>query len=251
MLFLRYYLWIAPHVLLALFLGVFCYRKLHQEFPVFTWYLLFDLLRFVFSAIFTFHSPPLLTAYRWGVLAIGNAVDALLILGVIYELATKVSFSRSSIISSLRWVFSGIITVLVFTAAVASATFPNVGLEKALRFSDTLDFCSGLIRVGVLLALLFLARALRIAWRGWPAGITLGLGVAASVDLAGAALRGALGRKALIPMDVMQMAGFHICVLIWLAYLFWPRSESIVTAETPKTVQLDAWNQEIERMIRR
>lgn len=251
MLLLRYYLWIAPHLLVGLLLLCFLLRKLGREFPVFTSYLLFDTLRFVLSVALTLHSPPLINAYRWGVLAIGNTVDGLIILAVIYEITTKLTFSRPSIVSSLRWVFSATTAALILIAAVASATFRDATLAQALRFSDTLDFCSSLIRVGVLLSLLVFARALQISWTGWPAGITLGLGVAASIDLAGSALRGAFGKRALIPVDITQMAGFHLCVVIWIAYLFFNQPQSRSGERGLKRADLESWDQHIEQFVRR
>jgi hypothetical protein len=114
-----------------------------------------------------------------------------------------------------------------------------------------LDFSSSLILGGMVLALFVFARALRVSWRSWVAGVALGFGISASIDLASAAFRAGLGRSAFIAVDITQMAAFHVCVVVWLISLFLSgRTPSFGDAKL-KPSDLELWNQELERMVQR
>lgn len=249
MLFARYYFWIAPHVLLAVFLAAMLLRKLHARLPTFTAYVVFELVQFLVLLILGVQSPVPLTAYHW-VLVCGSAISSLLVLGVIEQLADGLLFSRSSLRRVLRPVLRGILAGLVLIAAVVSGALWQTDLETVRNAFETVDFSSSLIQAGMLATLFILTRVLRISWRSWAAGIALGFGVSGSIDLASAGLRAILGSTALRVIDVTQMAGFHVCVLIWLVYAFQSEKKPPFTQKL-KQSDLELWDQEVRRMVQR
>src|SRR5438874_2866626 len=165
MLFLRYYLWIFPHLLLGFVLLASYKKRMHQELPVFCIFTVFGMLRFIL--LFTVSRLVVESSvgiYLW-LLTCTVVIDAALQLAVIYELARNLIFSRSSLGRTLRPVFTWTLAGLVLLAAVASGSLRDITLQKMGNGFGMLDFSSGLVEVGLLVALFLLSRALRISWR--------------------------------------------------------------------------------------
>jgi hypothetical protein len=103
----------------------------------------------------------------------------------------------------------------------------------------------------MVLALFIFARALRVSWHSWVAGVALGFGVSASIDLVSAALRAQLGERAFSVVDLTQMAAFHVCVVIWLVSLFLADRTPPFPDGKVKISDLELWDQELQRMVQR
>jgi hypothetical protein len=251
MLFLRYYLWIVPHLLLGFVLLASFKKRLYRELPVFCIFAIFGILRFALlftvSRLVTESSGGI---YLW-LLTCTELIDGVLQLAVIYELAHNLIFSRTSVGRTLRPVFFGTLAMLVLLAAVASGSLRDITREKMGNGFQVLDFSSGLIEVGILVALFLFSRALRISWRNRVTGVALGFGISACINLATAALRSGLGKSAFIAMDITQMAAFHVSVLVWLLYLCLPdRSRAFAGTGLCKS-DIQIWDQELQRITGR
>lgn len=127
------------------------------------------------------------------------AASQLFTLGVIYELADELAFSRLSLRDSARSLMRWTLAVLLLVAAVTSALPQNGGLRSTWKIFQIVDFSGSLIKIGLLLALLLFTRALRISWGSLPAGIALGFGVYGTVELAAATLFQGFGHAKLTP----------------------------------------------------
>jgi hypothetical protein len=189
------------------------------------------------------------SGYNWGVLVLGNGINSLLVLGVIYELANKLIFSRSSLGPVLRPIFYGSLAVLLLGSAAASGSMTNGAIKRVIQVFETLDFSSSLIEVGLLVVLLVFARTMHIAWGDWTVGIAVGFGVSACMDLASAALRWSYGKRAFIAVDITQMAAYHVCILIWLIYLLLPERPSTLPPGGLQQRDLEKWNEEVEKIL--
>lgn len=248
MIFLRYYLWIMPHVLQVFILFFFVKRKLHKQLPLFCVFTVFEILRcvllFTVSRLVTDSS---VYVYVW-VLTCTEPIDAALQLAVVYELTENLIFSRTSLGGMLRRVFMWTVAGLVLIAAATSGSLHNISREKIANIFETLDFSFGLIQVGILVALFLFSRALRISWRSCITGVALGFGVSACIELATAALRAALGRSAFIAIDITQMSAFHVSVVIWLIYLLLPDRTPAFSGDGFEKSDIQLWDQELQRM---
>jgi hypothetical protein len=250
MLFASYYLWIAPHILLGIVLICLLRRGLQRQLPIFFGYVLFELVQFIVLFTIFLHSPFRADIYQW-TLVVGEGVSSILELGVIYELANELLFSRSTAGLVLRRALQAILALLLLGAAIGSGAFSGISVQRVVNIFEVVNFSSNLIEAGMVLTLFIFARALRISWHSWVAGVALGFGVSASIDLVSAALRAEWGKRAFIVVDLTQMAAFHACVVIWLVYLF-------VADRTPpfpdgklKISDLELWDQELQRMVQR
>ena len=250
MLFLRYYLWIAPHLLLLLVVVGFLRRGMQKQQPIFFTYMLFTLVEFLTLLAVSLLPTPSLNLYRW-VLACGMGISSLLEFAVIYELASELIVSRSSLAATLRTLLRWVAAVLLLVVAVVSGVFSKISVEGVVNIVQVLDISSSVVRCGLLVVLFLFTRALQVSWRSRSAGIALGLGILASIELSGAGLRGAFGRSGFIAVDVLQMAGFHVCVLIWLAYLLLPERTPSFTGRSLLETDLELWDQQLQRMVRR
>jgi len=145
-------------------------------------------------------------------------------------------------------VFTWALAGLVLLAAVASGSLRDITLQKMGNGFGILNFSSGLVEVGILVALFLFSRALRISWRNRATGVALGFGISACINLATAALRSGLGKSAFVAVDITQMAAFHVCVVVWLIYLLLPdRSRAFVGRGLGKS-DIQFWDQELQRM---
>ena len=90
----------------------------------------------------------------------------------------------------------------------------------------------------------------RLGWRRPVFGITLGLGISACVHLATWAVmaNGGLADKRHL-LDMLNLATFHVCVLIWFYYLLVPEKVSTTSAVALPEHNLELWNRELERLL--
>jgi hypothetical protein len=250
--FLLWYLWIAPHALLALTLLVFVRRGLKKQLPFFFAYVLFELFYFLASlagdvVVVLDHAHPL-NVYRWIVIW-GVGISALLSFGVIYELVNQTILSRSALAHSFRPVLRWSQAVLVLFTAIASARLAVSGIEHVTKIFQVLNFSSSVLQVGLLLVLFIFSNVLRISWRSLPVGIALGLGINGCVELSASGLISAFGPHRYPAIDVARLAAFHLCVLIWLGYLIFPEREPKFAGKPLRESELELWDQELQRMV--
>jgi hypothetical protein len=249
MVFLRYYLWIAPNLLIGVLWLLVLRRHLYRQLLSFAVYLTVQLAIFLVSVILRLQSPVPVNLYRWMVLILGGGLLTCSELWVIYELWNKLVFSRSSLARFGRIALSAVLALLVLGSAAASGTFSDISAHHVMNVYQSLDFSSSLIGAGMLFTLFAFARFLGLSWRNWMVGTALGFGVSACIDLASAACRASFGKTAFVPVDITQMVAFHIGVLVWLAYLLAPQPAAHLAGAGLPRAQMDIWNDELQKIV--
>lgn len=251
MFFLRLYLYVAPQLLLALALLLLVRRRLGKLYPFFLAYQISQLVYFGTSLAVYFWAlsdPVRLTRkYQW-VVTYGGALGALFEFGVLYELTDHILFSRLKHSDSFRSLLRWTVATLVLAGSVSSALLTRADLNQAMRAFQGLNLSVNLIKVGVLAALVLLTRFLNVSWKGLSAGISLGFGISAVAEFGATALFSTTGNVA---VDIVRMAAFHICVVIWIIYI--ARRENF-RARTPNPVpleQLERHFEELQKVVRR
>jgi hypothetical protein len=249
--FLNYYLWIAPHILLGICLWMFLRRGLRKQFPFFVAYMLSESVYFLvtFLAAFLVRSDLAHGLHTYRLIAVwGLGIISLISFGVIYELVKQLILSRSDLAKMLQPVIRWSTAALLLLTVVASAHL-GATVERVMDVFEVLDFSASALQVGLLLVLFLFSRALRVSWRNMPEGIALGLGILGCVELATAPLFSVFSQHRYSLIDDVRMAGFHVCVLVWLGYLVFPERRPKLAGQPLQTSDLESWDQEMQRMV--
>jgi hypothetical protein len=243
--FVLYYLWIAPHALLAVVPILMYTRRLHKNFPIFFSYALFETFEFLllFSAYMAGHATGVL--YRDLFIATLAGSTALRF-GIIQEIFDNVFRDYSRIerlaTASVRWLTGLLILAAGLTAFYSSGTVSD-NLMAGLAL---LDRSVAVIQAGLLLFLFLFSRVFGLSWRSFAFGVALGFGVLASADLAMSALRLTdLTEHSKSLLDLLPTGSYHVSVLVWLGYLL--KAEKAVRAAAYAAPEIDQWSGELER----
>lgn len=248
---LEFYLDIAPHVFLVVALVFFIRRKLLRLHPFFFSSVIFQLLDFA-AALLVYRyavSDPAHRSqlYKWTVTS-GLAIGSIFDFGVLYELSDALLLSRVKRWQGFRPVLRWTAGILVLAASIASALLAQANLSRVLVIFQTLNFSVNVIKAGFLLVMISLTRVLNVSWKGLSAGIALGLGISAAADIGASALMSQVSNLTSGAVDVIRMAGFQICVLVWLAYILRREKPRPPSGKELPLSDVEAHLRELERM---
>jgi hypothetical protein len=244
--FVLYYLWIAPHVLLAVVPVLMFVRCLHKSFPVFFLYTLYETLEFLLRfAAYTVGHGLGGGLYRYVFIATLAGSTALRF-GIIREIFNHIlcDYPRLEKLAavSMRWITGLLVVVAIVSAFYSSGTAPDnlmLGV-KVLERSVTI------IQAGLMLFLFLFSRMFGLSWRSFVFGIALGFAIFASTMLAAWTLElTALNEHSKQMLDLVPTGSYHVSVLVWLGYLL--AGEKPVGADTYTAPEMDQWSEELER----
>jgi len=243
---LAYYLWIAPKVLLAVLAFLMFRRGLHRQFPMFYLYAVFQIVQ---SAILWTH-PHFDETYT-RLFSGGTAVSSALRFGVIYEVLRQLFRNYPALTETGRMLFRGVTVVLLIAGVGLAALLPGKSVSLLMLATDTLNRTVSLLQLGLLLSLFIFSRYFALSLRSHAFGIALGLGAYASVQLATSAVLLYVGSASSPLPNFITMATYHCCVLIWMFYLLLPERTAYFTRRELPTHDLEVWNQELQRLLQR
>jgi hypothetical protein len=221
-------------------------KRLWRSLPIFSAYALSNLLATV--ALFTlakFTGPPYLYFYAYWIC---EGIAVLLGFGVVYEVFRELfepyAALRRVATVTFYWVLVGLL-LLGCVVVYAQSSAPQHPLAAAVGVTEE---AARIVEVGLLVFLFAFSRAFGLHWRQNVFGIALGLGIFASVELAGAALHAHLGKAAYQAFNLARAVSFDTSLLIWLGYIMLPERVTS-TAELPKRAQLEQWNHAMMELI--
>jgi hypothetical protein len=248
---LWYYLWLAPYVLQLILAVLLWRRNFQKQYPVF---LIFATVTAL--AQFTLYAADVLPSVSatawWYVLWVGFLVEALIKFALIGEIFGAVFGLYPSVAKPGKLLISGVGVVLVLIATLVAAYTHKDNIHWIVSGAHILEQTIYLIECGLILFLFLFAAYFKLSWSRSSFGITLGLGISACVQLATWALAAnanfSVQNRTLL--DFVHMATYHLCVLIWFYYLLVPtKSASKPGGSPPPEHNLEAWNQEMERLL--
>lgn len=253
MVFVQFYLWIAPHVLLCLCFARMLKRKLYGQFPLFFSYITFQIMSFLllFSLdLLILKGKASLTTFQW--MAVGQTgINGALELGVLLEVSDHLVISRSSLTRALRTSLRWAAALLVLIATFIAAVFSHSGIQRVLSVFQDLNLFSAVISLGLLTTVVVFTRFLNVRWSSLAVGIVLGFAIVSSAELGATPLISVFGRHAILSMDVVRMAGFLLCVLLWVVYLFSRDRLPKLVGEGLQRSDIEFWDQEMRKMVQR
>jgi|SRR5271165_557442 len=247
---LFYYLWIAPHVLLAVILVLIVHRKLHRQFPMFFLYTALEILQFGVLFRMWVSDPHFGGGYE-RLFSAGMTVSSALRFGVIYEVFGQLLADYPALKESGKTFFRGVTVLLLLTGVAVSFFIPGKSVDLLMFATNTLDRTVSLLQCGLLLSVFIVSRHFALSLRGHAFGIALGLGTYASVQMATSAVLLGVGSTSSRFPNFITMAAYHCCVLIWICYLAVPERAATRTLDTLPEHNLDIWNRELQHLLQR
>jgi hypothetical protein len=246
--FLWHYLWVAPCVFLAGLAFLMWRRGLHREFPAFFCYAILEPVG-VGTLYLVDISPSISAAIYWRSSFAFLVVEAFIKFIVIGEVFTHLLRRYPSLARMAKVLISGVGIVLVFTATIIAA-FSNPSTFWLISATRVLGRSVSVVQCGLILFLFLFAAHFHLTWGRSVFGIVFGFGISASVFLAHWALMAnwLFGQKSYL-LDFLNMATYHVCVLIWCYYLLVSQKDATTSAVLLPEHNLDIWNQELERLL--
>jgi len=249
---LWHYLWVAPNLLLLILSMVIWRRRLHKQIPIF-W--LFTVVAAIGQlVVYVADVLPSVDAFAWWrIFWASLLVEALIKFALIGEIFGLVFGHYSSLAKVGKRLITGAGVVLVFLATLAAAFTPKNNTYWIVSGENILEQTVYMIECGLILFLFVFAAFFKLRWSRAAFGIALGLGISASVHLGTWALiaNGEFSDHYRIYLVFLNMATYHVCVLIWCYYLLIPQRSVITPAIPLPQHSLELWNQELERLLQR
>jgi hypothetical protein len=246
---LWHYLWVAPNLLLAVLGRALWTRGLHKEFRGFFVYAWFQAAQW--AVLYPMDLISSISALDfWRVYWFSSLLEFIIVFVLISDIFANVFGSYAALARLgkflIRW--AGALLLIAATAFAARAPMDNQ--SWLIPATHILHEAMYIVVSGLMLLLFASAAYFRLAWNRRVFGIALGLGITACVHLAtwAAAANGQLRDKSNL-LDMINMATFHLAVLIWFYYVLAPQRVATKSVEALPENNLAVWNRELERLL--
>src|ERR1700730_5933998 len=250
--FLWHYLWVAPNILLLGLAALMWRRRFHKQFPVFVVFsfvtAITQLTIYVADTI-----PSVSWQVFWRIFWVGLLVEAIVKFALIGEVFGRLFGHYPSVASLGTLLIRGVGVTRVLLATLAAAYSHKDNIYWIISGAHILEQAIYIIECGLILFLFIFAAHFRLSWPRPIFGITVALGISACVHLATWATMATsdllvYGRNLL---DFLNMATFHVCVLMWCYYLLVPQKIAPKSTVRLPDHSLEVWNRELERLLQR
>ena len=242
-------LWTAPHFLLFVVAIATYRRQLYRQYPFFLLYTIYESA--TFALLYTLNFMPSVTAKQYAYAFMTTlGISIALRFGVIKEISEELFMAHPTLQAttrnSLRWLKALLALIGIACAAYApgqNGTWLIGGLIVVSRGV-------AIIQGGLLLFLLSFSHFLGLSRHGYAFGISLGMGVLASIDLVTSAIRAqVVGQLWATVLNLVTTSGYLICSLIWLVYILAPERRPSHPVAVP-AAELDDWTNDLRRLLR-
>jgi len=248
---LWHYLWVAPNALLLVLGFLIWKRGLHKRFPSFFAFAVFSALGHL--AGYAADVIPSVTAETfWLVDWASLLTEGPLKFVLIGEIFAQIFGPYASLARLGELLIRGVGVALVLAAAVAAAYAPRAGILGIVYGAHVIEQTIYLIEAGLLVFIFFFASYFHLTLIRPLFGVALGLSISSCVHLATWAIMasGTISNSSRSSLDFLNMAAYHLTVLIWFYYLLVPSKVAVGPAVPLPENHLDVWNRELERLVR-
>ncbi len=244
------YLWVAPNALL-LALAMFIWRRgLGKAFPVF---LAFAILSAAgqLTVFFADLAPSVSAENFWRIDWICLLTEGTLKFVLIADIFARAFDPYPSLAKLGKNMIRGVGAMLVATAALAAAYAPQDSPYGLINGLHLLEQTIYLIESGLLVFIFLFASYFRLSLSRQQFGIALGLSISSFVHLAAWAVVANSGPSdsTRAELDIVTMATYHVCVLLWFYCLLVPGKVAGKSAVPLPEHNLEVWNRELERLF--
>jgi hypothetical protein len=213
-------LWIAHPVLQLAVAGAMFRRKLYRTFPVFFAYIIFQIVSFcVLFPLNIWGSYETVYKTYFYLYWTFSAVNLILGFMIIHEVFLDVFRPYHTLKDLGSVMFKWAALVMLLVASVVAASNSGHDMEPILQAITTIQRCVRVAQCGLVLFLMVFSRYLGVSWRQQSFGIALGLGGAATVELATLALF-AGGPMSQVTVHVLNLVAYNLAIIAWFAYVF-------------------------------
>jgi hypothetical protein len=244
------YFWVAPNLLL-LILALLLWRKgLGRQLPIFLTFAIVSPIGNL--ATFAADVSPNISAVNfWRVDWVSFLIESLLKFIVIGEVFSRVVTHYPSISRLGRTLVSGAGALLVLLATLFAALSHGDSTFRLISGFHLFAQTVSIVELGLIVVIFLFAAYFGLSWDRLSFGILLGFGVSACEYLAAWAIaaNGDPSPHGRILLDLLDMATYHLCVLIWCYYLLVPQRVVTKPAVSLPNHNLDVWNRELERLL--
>ena len=247
--YLWHYLWVAPNLLLAVLAVLLWRRGIHKQFRGFVVYAGFQAVQW--AVLYPIDLIPSIPAENfWRVLWFSLLIQSLIVFVLISEIFADVFGSYPALAKFGKYLIRGGGAILILVATVVAARAPIDNTFWLVPASHILEEAVNVVSCGLICILFLSAAYFRLTWKHEVFGIALGLGISACVHLATWAVmaNGGLADKRNL-LDMVNLATYHACVLIWCYYLLVPQRVPTKSAVPLPEHNLELWNRELERLL--
>ena len=244
------YLWVAPNLFL-LFVGFLIWKRgLARQVPA---YLAFAILGALGElAVFGVDISPSVTAQNfwridWANVLLGSLLKFL----VIGEIFSRVFTQYPSISRISRAAISVFGAAMVLLAGLIAGFAHGDNPLFLISGVHLLEQTVFIIELGLIVFLFVIAAYFHLAWDRLSFGILLGFSISACVHLATWATiaNASPSEQVRTLFAFLNMATFHLCVLIWLYYVLVPEKVVRKSVVPLPENNLAVWNRELERLL--
>jgi hypothetical protein len=247
---LWHYLWVAPNLFLLMLAAFLWRRGTARQFPAFFAYAILcglgQLLLYSADVV-----PSVSGTSFWYVDWVELVLEAVLKFVLIGEIFALVFGAYPSLARVGRLTIRGAGGVLILAAVLAAAYAPQSDSVGIIAGANLFEQTTYLVECGVLVTIFLFAAYFHLEWPRKVFGIALGLSFSACVHLATWAMiaNGGLTHSTRVLLVFVNMAAFHVCVLLWFYYLLVPGRVTAKSAIPLPENTLDLWNRELERLV--
>jgi len=240
--------WIASHVLLGVVAAILCKRRLYRKFPCFLAYAVYEIAKTIL--LFALYSVVGLTSELYAYAFSATLMFSIALrFGVIDEVSKDLFRESQFVKVAARRLLRGGTGLLLVVAVLFTIYAPGNNKLGFVAGILVVNRGAAMVQCGLLLALL-LSRFLGLPWRRPAFGITLGLGILTSVDLATYALRAEFtSRVGAELLNLLITGTYLVCVSIWIGYLLAPEARPVSLAVLPRD-EVETWNREFQHLLK-
>jgi hypothetical protein len=218
---LWHYLWVGPHVLQLILAIILWRRGFHKQFPFFFTYLVFVGIDGVILWVLDWLPSVSAVAY-WQTDYAEAVLEGLLTLAVVWEIFSHLVRPYPARARSGKRLI--MLTGAVLVPLAVLATHNPVAPTALIGHLYSLLLGLYTVLSGLMLFLFLFSTYHRLTWDRLVLGVALGFSIDWCEHAAGCALIASGIRDP--RLDLLSMATYHVCVLIWYYYLLSPARPS-------------------------